>query len=199
MTGNNNIKLQKISNDGYTMVELLVAVAVFALAFVAITAIFVGFSLAQSRAAQGQRLLSESNYIFEAVAREIRMNRIDYDCGCSGYDPAETKGYICLVSETGAQVHFNYDSDNDKIQVWKDPNGSSTCPGTFVDMNPDFMSVTAFTMETYPVVSPLSPDPLDVNVYQPLTTINMTVEAGRGSAQVSYDFQTAVTSRYYGL
>ena len=68
--------MRGVKREGYTIVEMLVAVAIFSLAFITISVIFLGFTGAQSRAAVSQRLLNEGSYMLELVARENRMHAV---------------------------------------------------------------------------------------------------------------------------
>ena len=54
--------IKSLYNSGYTIVEMMVTVSIFTLAFVAISAIFLGYNTAQSNASVSQRLLNEGNY-----------------------------------------------------------------------------------------------------------------------------------------
>lgn len=184
---------------GYSLVELIVAVSIFAIAFVTIAAIFVGFSLSQSRAGQSQRLLSEGNYILESIAREVRMNAVAYSCGC--YNPATQTDYICLTSESGQRTHFYYDGSPgaQKIYLLKDTVGTGCANNSYPALNPDFIKVTNFSLRTIPSSAPQAVDAPASAVYQPITIINLSVETGSGKNFIHYDFQTAVSSRYYGL
>jgi prepilin-type N-terminal cleavage/methylation domain-containing protein len=189
-------KLQ--TNKGYTLVELLVTVSIFALAFLAIGAIFLGFSTAQSRAGNAQRLLNEGNFLFESVAREIRMRAIDYDCLEAANYESETD-YVCLKSIDGAKVHFQVidqtGSDYD-IQICRDFTGSACT--TWRSIKPSFLTVTKAEFYISPVNNPL--DSNDFNeIFHPLTLITMTIETGSGRTVKKHNFQTTVSSRLYNF
>ena len=196
--------VQKIQSDrrGYTIVEMLVTVAIFALSFVTIAAIFVGFSTAQTRAGVSQRLLNEGNYLLEVLAREIRMNAIDYDC--SAANPATSHDYICLRSVDGESIHFRLFDDvanpstTVDLQVCKDFSASPCALSSdWTTLNPDFLKINELSFQTHPIQNPLRQDVPDEQLYQPVTTILMTVEAGRGRAVQTYELQTSVASRVY--
>src|SRR3989344_6335416 len=111
-------KSQKLkSGAGYTLVEMLVTVAIFALAFTAIGAIFIGFTTAQSSASSAQKLLNEGSFILESITREIRSTAIDYNCVAA--NPALNHTYLCLRSVDGRSVHFRFDDPaaQDRLQV----------------------------------------------------------------------------------
>src|SRR3989344_4022602 len=100
--------------SGYTLVEMLVTVSIFALAFIAIGAIFLGYSTAQSRASTAQRLLNEANFFLESIAREIRSHAVDYDCSAE-----MTDAYICLRSpEDSSVVQIRVTEVSGEKQIW---------------------------------------------------------------------------------
>lgn len=191
---------QKKSRGGYSLIEMLVTVAIFALAFVAIGAIFIGFSTAQSRASAAQQLLNEGNFILESITREIRGNTIDYSCTAS--DPASNHTYLCLRSIDGRSVHFRFNdpSASGKLQVCIDYDDfPCTFVNQWIDMNPSFLTITKIAFHTYPTSNPLNVDRTANEVFQPITTILMSIEAGKGRAKQHYDLQTAASSRVYNF
>ena len=180
---------------GYTLIEMMVAITIFAIAFVAIGAIFLSYSLAQTRASSGQRLLNESNFLFETVAREIRMNAIDYSCPFA--DPATTINYICLKKTDGTVEHVKF--ENKQILVCKQPTALDCAgPTNWISLTPAFVTVSSAKFYTYPTADPNAIDVADAQLFQPITTILMSVATGQGRAYQTYDFQTAVSSRVYG-
>lgn len=188
---------------GYTIIELLVTVSIFALAFTAIAAIFLGFTTAQSKASQEQRLLNEGNFIFESVVREIRMNAVDYDC--PRYNGiASDSTYICLKSFGGNEIHFRVlpaGSGYYQLEVCKKPDLSSCDDQASADwrlLTPGFIRIRSFSFYVYPLQNPLSiGSPTFDTVYHPLILIRAEMETGSGAKVKSYGFQSTVSSRAY--
>lgn len=182
---------------GYTLVEMLVTVSIFALAFTAIAAIFLGFTTAQSRASNAQKLLNEGNFVFEAIAREVRMHSIDYTC--PGVVYADDKDGICLRSiDGGESIQFHYDSIAKTVSVCKKIGPSQCLVSDWRVLHPDTITVSNFKWHVFPTEDPLRTTDVD-KMFHPLVTLQMTIEAGTGRARQEYDFQTAVTSRAYSF
>ncbi|MBI4090960.1 MAG: type II secretion system protein [Candidatus Komeilibacteria bacterium] len=198
MTRRHTHMLQR--NAGYTLVEMLITVSIFALAFVTIGAIFIGFTAAQSRATTAQRLLNEGGFILEAVTREIRINAIDY--ACTAANPVTNHAYLCLKSLDGRSVHFRFNnfSGSGVVQSCVDyDDAPCTLANQWVDMNPSTLRITKFEFHTYPTSNPHNANQGSSQVFQPITTMVMSIEAGTGRAMQRYDLQTAASSRVYSF
>ncbi len=75
------IRLLKIKtrSDGFTFLEMLISVFLFAVMTLAISGIYVGFTSLQARSRSHERLLNDSNYAVELLAKGFRTNTIfDY-------------------------------------------------------------------------------------------------------------------------
>jgi len=66
-----------MKNKGFTLVEMLVAVAIFSLIVGAAAGLFVSALRAQRKALATQELLSQTSYIMEYMGRAIRMAKKD--------------------------------------------------------------------------------------------------------------------------
>lgn len=185
---------------GYTLVEMLVTVAIFGLAFVTIGVIFISTSAAQARASSAQRLLNEGNFILESITREIRMNAIDYSCAPGNYTSNHER--ICLRSVDGKAIHFRFSpaAAPGKIQVCTDYDAfPCTLDSQFTSLNPDFLTITKWEFHVYPVLYPLDVNRGSTEVFQPITTIVVRMETGTGRSKQAYDLQTAASSRVYNF
>ena len=190
------------NHDGYSLVEMVVAAGIFALAFVVIAAIFIGYSTAQGRAAIAQRLLNDGNYLMELVSREVRMNAIDYSCTAAS--PAIDHKYICLRSADGRAVHIRFDDAPSQLvlKICKDYSAApcALASSNWTDLNTQStLKITAVEFHSYPTVNPLGADVVSAQTYHPFTIVRMTVQGGRGKSQQTYSFQTAVSSRIYNF
>jgi type II secretory pathway pseudopilin PulG len=78
------LKKEINNSDGFTLVEMLVASAVFIVIVTTVTAIFVlGINL-QRRATRGVTLQQEAQMVMSSMSKKIRKSLIDYDY--SGYE-----------------------------------------------------------------------------------------------------------------
>lgn len=70
--------LKKKSGAGFTLIELLIVAAVFSVAFLLATSVFVGVQANQRGVAGRQRVVADGRYILEAMVRTVRLGSIDY-------------------------------------------------------------------------------------------------------------------------
>lgn len=69
-------KIKNNSNDGFTLIELIASVLIFSVLMVVFGSVFV-FSLnAQKRAFNVQQVVDNANFIFDSMAKEIRVAEI---------------------------------------------------------------------------------------------------------------------------
>lgn len=74
--------LPKESGGGITLIEILVAVAIFASVVTTASAIFVSALRAQRQSLAYQQLLDQTSYLMEYMSRAIRMAKKDMDGSC---------------------------------------------------------------------------------------------------------------------
>tara|TARA_Y100000310_G_scaffold85265_2_gene82125 strand:+ start:13677 stop:14222 length:546 start_codon:yes stop_codon:yes gene_type:complete len=72
---------------GFTLIELMVSVAVFSLALTAALGIFVSSLKVQRYALSSQQISSQSSYIMEYMSRAARMAKKDVDATCITGEP----------------------------------------------------------------------------------------------------------------
>lgn len=169
---------------GFSLVEMIMATAIFALAFVAISAIFVAVSNAQNKSKATVQLLNEAQFVFEQITRDIRENMPmpagNAACNC----PGGANTYICLQDLTGQ--HVFYKALLGEIQVNKT---TGACLGGpwYTLSDP---SITVSDLNFY-----LSGGPND----QPLTRIYMKASNNDPNPKKAktVEFQTAASSRIY--
>lgn len=64
--------------DGFTLVELLVVVAIFSLTFLVGTGVFTNIQTFQRGVLARQRVAADGRYLLESMARTVRLGSIDY-------------------------------------------------------------------------------------------------------------------------
>ena len=169
------------NEEGFTLVELLIAVSIFALLSVIISGIYLAFSKSQARTKVSQSLLNDAQYILETVAKEIKNNEI-VGIGTSG----DTDIYT-LKKENGDLVYFEYHWLT-SLRYGLDDDDE----GWWIDLNDDDdFKITYFNIY-------LNPDNFDENE-QPRVTISLRVDKTSTVAyeKVFYNLQTTVSSRIY--
>lgn len=80
-----------IRRKGFTLIEILVVVAIFSVTSLVATNIFLVTNQASRRTASDQKLQGDVRFALEAIAREVRFGTIDYDC----YDNPNASNASC--------------------------------------------------------------------------------------------------------
>ena len=91
--------------SGFTLIEILVSLAIFTSALVMISGIFVFSTRAQQKTAVIERVQGDARYAMEAMVREIRAGSIDY----ARYNNAITivpEEVLYLKSSAGEELTF---------------------------------------------------------------------------------------------
>jgi prepilin-type N-terminal cleavage/methylation domain-containing protein len=106
-------KIKKINHKGFTLIEILVGVAIFTILMGAAVNFFVSSLEAQQKASISERLLDNVSYAMEYMSRSLRMAVKAKDDSCI---PAGTN---YLVPPGGKSIKF-IDYHNDCWEFYKD-------------------------------------------------------------------------------
>lgn len=71
-------------NRGFTLIEMVVATAIFVLVMTAASGLFVSGLRAQRQSLAHQQVLSQTSYLMEYMSRAVRMARKDMAGTCTG-------------------------------------------------------------------------------------------------------------------
>jgi len=162
-----NIK-KILSNDaGFTMMEMIVALATFSIIIVSMTSITFSIIQAQRKSFASQNSQEVSRYILESMNKEIRMSLINSDSG-SG---------VTVLNITNADLEtFNYQFDNSNKRLLR--NGQVVSPDN-IELTGSFY----ITKDTFP--------------YQAIVTIVMKVNSTsvKIEQQAEINLQSTISSR----
>jgi len=175
---------------GFTLVESMVAVAIFSLLIVSATDIFLSIIKSQRNTLSSKNAQESVSYALEVMTKELRMAKVDQgQCGPDVFQK------VYAVSESGDQIKFlNY--HDVCVTYWLKQDDS--VPGQPVGR----LMIQRGTDEAF--MTPANIDISQLNFFddlatgQPLATIRFDLsylnsETGRQSLQV----QTSVSSRSY--
>jgi len=197
-------------NTGFTLVEILVAVAIFGFMAAMLAGIYLAFSDSQNRARASQQLLNDTQYALEIMAREIRADQIiDYDPDCASILGANYPTCILLSREDGQMIAFARGlTDGDLVYITPDCTSTpGTCnwQGTYRDITSLLytgLNNIRTTTDTKFVIVPAL-DPYEVSATAPNTQPRVTIFLGatfnsqKDYEQVTHNLQTTVSSRIY--
>ncbi|HNW20066.1 MAG TPA: prepilin-type N-terminal cleavage/methylation domain-containing protein [bacterium] len=167
---------------GFTLIESMVAVAIFVLLIVSATNIFLSIVRSQRNTLSSKNAQESVSYALEVMTKELRMAKID-DGSCGAAESVYT------VSADGDQIRFRnyqdicvtYSLDNGRLKIRRADDEAYMTPANIVISKLNFQASN-----------------LDIITQQPLITIRFVLnyfntEAGQQSLQV----QTSVSSRFY--
>lgn len=198
---------------GFTLVEMLVAISIFAVVATLAASLFSTFANNQNKTKVSQELLNNSQYVLEIISREVKNNEIIAFGAqqCQDLDPIYTK-CLLFVRESGETAGFVYDSVDQSLAyvlldcqkdgvIYSDCDIASTQEPTILlsaDYNQTRIDDLAFVLKP------------DFNPYfyfdqsgsynqQPQVTIKLKVSypSSRLAEQATHYLQTTVSSRVY--
>ncbi|MFA5126923.1 MAG: prepilin-type N-terminal cleavage/methylation domain-containing protein [Patescibacteria group bacterium] len=186
---------------GFSLVEMLVAIAVFMILTVILSGIYVAFNRNQNRANVSQKMVNNLQYVFEIVSRQIRDNSIvDFSSTCpiAGY----TDSCILLQREDGSLFAFAHnDQALEYLLINKDAGGAYAIinePGSSIKfLSPDVNNIKVDLARFY-IQPSINPYLQGGSNQQPKVTVALqVVYSGTGNVSSVYNIQTTVSSRIY--
>jgi prepilin-type N-terminal cleavage/methylation domain-containing protein len=196
----------KNCSQGFTLIEILVAIGIFAMLSSIFTVIYVTISKNQQRAKASQLLLNNSLYALELMARDIKNNELDYNFLVSGGDCNDVnnpKNCILFKRVDDSLGAFTQSGDALLYSVvqcatyptdctFSETAGAEILSASLNDVQLDYLRF---------LVEPIIEDPYlsqTVN-QQPKVTIIMqtSYNSDKPSETISYTLQTTVSARIY--
>lgn len=184
---------------GFTLMELLVVVAIFSTVTVAATDIYLIATRAQRRVVGNERIAGVARSILERIARDVRTGRIDYTAYVGGVVPFPTPE-LALLDEGGGSVYYQFMEDPASC-------GSPATPCVFITegpaaarLSPASVVVNELTFLVNPVVDPFALDPTTGNYASdeaPRVTVILSLRDASSTTAPPVAVQTTVTSRTY--
>lgn len=186
------------SQFGFTLMEIIVATAIFAVVISAVLGLF-NYVLRINAKVQATRQLSQGVRVFtEILAREIRNGRISYSqtgsCNPQTSYNSLNNQQLALITYNGDKLCFYLNPTDEKLYIER-----ISSSGTVTDsINPSRVTVNAgsFMFAVHP-----SQDPLSNNQgIQPMVTIMAEFVVNKnGRDQVVVPYQTTISSDVYDI
>lgn len=199
--------LKKIINNksGFTLVEVVVALGIFAIATTYSVSIFVQSNQVQKRTANEQRLQSDARFVLEVMAREVRLGHVDY-----AYYAGQGINLAAMPLTQDSAILAVRDADNNQLLFRRAESAQAGryvvqvfSGGQWLDITPEDLNVVRLSFYISPSADPLVWSDALVDYpsdQQPLVTIVLATESAledvQGTSNVSY-LQTTVTERKY--
>ncbi|MEK7570022.1 MAG: prepilin-type N-terminal cleavage/methylation domain-containing protein [Patescibacteria group bacterium] len=160
----------KRHTQGFTLIEVLVAVAVFSITTVMAVNLFIIFVQQQRRTLNQQELQNDARSVMEQVAKDVREGSIDYEYYATAPLTTQKKLFSelssqagnddCLVLRNAVNEQILYRLNNEIVErlVLTTPVTSAGC-SSFTDwekISPDILEVVNFTFTIAPTEDPFA-------------------------------------------
>lgn len=101
-----------VTRRGFTLIEIVVAIGIFSIASVIISAIYLNANNLHQQTAIFQRLQNDGRYMVEKITREIRAREIKYPVEAS-----QSQDHLdFLKDENGEEVSIALSADNKNLE-----------------------------------------------------------------------------------
>lgn len=202
---------------GFSLVEMLVAIAIFAIISILFSTVFLNITNNQRRTKISQEILNNAQYALELMAREVKNNEMIAFSNnpCLGLGEPYNDACLLFVRQDGQTAGFGYDSVN-KVLAYMiidcTRSGSeygdcavSTTQGPVVLLSSDYnnVNITNLSFDIKPISNPYYYDygqpGFISNNQQPRITINLAInyQGTQPIENVGHILQTTVSSRIY--
>jgi len=136
---------------GLTLIELLVAVAMFSLVMAAVVGIFTATVRGQAGSLASQQLLNQTSFCIEYMERTLRMAKKDNSGSCVG---SANLNYLKTLSGNGIRFlnyqdkcqEFGLNTGTNRLQERKSTDNTSSNFGSWVDLTSDKLEVISFNI-----------------------------------------------------
>ncbi|MFH1098524.1 MAG: GIY-YIG nuclease family protein [Candidatus Uhrbacteria bacterium] len=190
------------SGAGFTLMELLVALGVFAITVGILADLFLVASRRQAETVAAAEIQGEARIIFERIAREMREGSVDYA------SLTKMPGALPLRDADGAFIAFRRSTDSTECggasSCLRIGRGADEATAVWAPMTSDDVAIDEFSLSIQPKDDPFKWDALTgaykSNV-QPYITVHLRLSrpapGGRPGWLAIAEAQTTVVSRVY--
>lgn len=192
-----NIFAKLINNkSGFTLMEMLVSVALYSVAILAATSIFQAVANGQRDAIASQNIQESTRYALEMMSKEIRTAKVnpnDSSCGTANnkiynQTPGDLTS-IYFVNQDNECVTYTFDFSNKSIMVRRVVGGTNYGP---VPLTPSGISINDLKFI-------IIDNSVGVNNIQAKVIVSIEVEykTNKPEQKQTMRIQTTISSRHY--
>lgn len=202
---NKKSKINKFVQTGFTLMEVVIALAIFATATIVITDIYIMAQRTQTKLAGQTKVQSDARFVMEVLTREVRLNGIDYDYIASqGDTPSDGLDYLPLKDNLGNTVLFTISIDTADVCSANATQCLAVQKGNSVlaSITPEGVNVNSIKFYIYPDNDPFVLDtvnwqyPNDDQPWVTIVLVSETIGLREIEDSISY-LQTTVSTRQY--
>jgi len=173
-------------NSGFTLIEMLVAISLFA-AVVAVSAgAYLAIMKTQVKSINMKKVQEDSRFSLEIIGREFRMGEVDYSY-YSGGVPSPTST-LALINSRGTEIKFRLESERLEKKVGD---------GSFIPLTQENIKVTDLKFYISPLTDPFVEGGKNI---QPRVTVCLTARSGSpgvSERETEIILQTTISSHTY--
>ncbi len=185
---------------GFSLIEMLVVMAVFMTIMLVVSDIFLSVSSSQKSSLIKQRVMVDMQYTLEQVAQMIRLGQLDYRSGSSSSPNLNQYEHLKLISSTGEKMMIGMDDSNCDSPA-------ETCLVLIKNEVVTVLSPPSFNVTRFDFIRTPSESPYQFNQFtqkyksdaQPQVTVLLegvsTIETEKSIKPIL--LQTTISSRYY--
>jgi len=195
----------KIKNQGLTLIEIMVAVTIFALVFGIVFGLFAVALKAQKKSLSSQNLLSEESYVMEYMSRQLRIARkqkdlVDFPADKCFEDSDPNLSYEVIDSGHGIKfvtyslgcVQFVIDSSGESNRLRREVNIDPPLPAS---ITPEYLTSANLNVEEFNVSVFEGTSTGDVGQPRVVLYLKMKGAAGTPGEQSAIEIQNTVSQR----
>ncbi len=174
---------------GFTLLEMVVATAIFAIVMVVYVGIYLATVRANSQITVTQKVQNELRYILESISREVRLGSIDYDFYEGTWTSQNTVLAIKDNSDNNIYFRGGLSGANGVAQMSYDYN-------SWVDLSTDNLIIDELFFYVIPETDPFVS--MAQNARQPGVLIYLSAHHKKDTSMIgSIKIQTFISSRQY--
>ena len=120
-----------MKSNGFTLIEMIVVMAVFMLIIGAVITIFISIVVEQRKILSEQELINQTSYVIEYMSKALRMAEIDGSGECFAEGGEKYGGWIYMLTRPDPYTSFY------RGIVLKNASNNSVCQEFFLDEVPN--------------------------------------------------------------
>lgn len=197
-------KTFRSNKTGFTLVELIISIAVFMIFIGIATSSYAPLVKANKTANETQKIYRETRFVTDAISREIKTGALDYSCIdqnkidalCLGNQGKEIKRTIAIISPDGTmRTLFKFDTTNKNVLIMRQTRLSAALPwsaGEWEQLSSDILKMEDMSFSFFPEKNPYESKNAGADALQWQPSVSIMVKTN------GYDFRTTYSSRVYG-